>query len=90
MTERRADEATRDVGNWLKCYYMRDRIGEVFAGTIAAVVPFGVFVALDEVYVEGLVHVSELGEDYFSTTVPSTRCSASAAADAIVSVTACR
>ena len=65
MTERRADEATRDVSNWLKCYYMRDRIGEEFAGTIAAVVPFGVFVALDSVYVEGLVHVSELGEDYF-------------------------
>ena len=65
LTERRADEATRDVTNWLKCYYMRDRIGEAFAGTIAAVVPFGVFVALDEVYVEGLVHVSELGEDYF-------------------------
>ena len=65
MTERRADEATRDVTNWLKCYYMRDRIGEEFAGTVAFVVPFGVFVALDEVYVEGLVHVSELGEDYF-------------------------
>jgi ribonuclease R len=65
MTERRADEATRDVVNWLKCYYMRDRIGEEFEGTIAAVVPFGVFVALDAVYVEGLVHVSELGEDYF-------------------------
>ena len=65
MTERRADEATRDVSNWLKCYYMRDRIGEEFDGTIAAVVPFGVFVALDSVYVEGLVHVSELGEDYF-------------------------
>ena len=65
MTERRADEATRDVNNWLKCYYMRDRIGEEFQGTIAAVVPFGVFVALDSVYVEGLVHVSELGEDYF-------------------------
>ena len=65
MTERRADEATRDVNNWLKCYYMRDRIGEAFDGTIAAVVPFGVFVALDSVYVEGLVHVSELGEDYF-------------------------
>ena len=65
MTERRADEATRDVNNWLKCYYMRDRIGEEFAGTIASVVPFGVFVALDSVYVEGLVHVSELGEDYF-------------------------
>ncbi|MBK8400132.1 ribonuclease R [Propionivibrio sp.] len=65
MTERRADEASRDVNNWLKCYYMRDRIGEEFAGTIASVVPFGVFVALDSVYVEGLVHVSELGEDYF-------------------------
>ena len=65
MTERRADEATRDVTNWLKCYYMRDRIGEEFEGTISAVVPFGVFVALDSVYVEGLVHVSELGEDYF-------------------------
>ncbi|MEI7432014.1 MAG: ribonuclease R, partial [Betaproteobacteria bacterium] len=65
MTERRADEATRDVNNWLKCYYMRDRIGEEFEGTIAGVVPFGVFVALDSVYVEGLVHVSELGEDYF-------------------------
>jgi ribonuclease R len=65
MTERRADEATRDVNNWLKCYYMQDRIGEEFAGTIASVVPFGVFVALDSVYVEGLVHVSELGEDYF-------------------------
>lgn len=65
MTERRADEATRDVNNWLKCYYMRDRIGEEFEGTISAVVPFGVFIALDSVYVEGLVHVSELGEDYF-------------------------
>ena len=65
MTERRADEATRDVNNWLKCYYMRDRIGEEFEGTVSAVVPFGVFVALDSVYVEGLVHVSELGEDYF-------------------------
>jgi ribonuclease R len=64
-TERRADEATRDVVNWLKCYYMRDRIGEEFAGTIASVVPFGVFIALDEVFVEGLIHVSELGEDYF-------------------------
>ncbi|MDR0378681.1 MAG: ribonuclease R [Candidatus Accumulibacter sp.] len=65
MTERQADEATRDVENWLKCYYMRDRIGEKFEGTISAVVPFGIFVVLDTVYVEGLVHVSELGEDYF-------------------------
>ncbi|MBL8397515.1 MAG: ribonuclease R [Candidatus Accumulibacter sp.] len=65
MTERRADEATRDVTNWLKCYYMRDRIGESFAGTIASVVSFGIFVALDTVYVEGLIHVSELGDEYF-------------------------
>ena len=64
-TERRADEATRDVTNWLKCFYMKERIGEEFDGTISAVTAFGIFVALDEVYVEGLVHVSELGEDYF-------------------------
>ena len=64
-TERRADEATRDVEAWLKCYYMQDRIGEDFAGSISAVVPFGIFVALDDVFVEGLVHVSELGQDYF-------------------------
>ncbi len=66
MTERRADEATRDVNNWLKCYYMQDKIGEVYEGTIAGVTAFGVFVALDGVYVEGLVHVTELGSDYFN------------------------
>jgi ribonuclease R len=65
MTERRADDATRDVEAWLKCFYMRDRIGEVFTGSISSVVPFGIFVALDDVFVEGLVHVSELGHDYF-------------------------
>ncbi|RLJ62857.1 RNAse R [Sulfurisoma sediminicola] len=65
QTERRADEATRDVDAWLKCYYMQDRIGEEFAGSISSVVPFGIFVALDDVFVEGLVHVSELGADYF-------------------------
>ena len=64
-TERRADEATRDVEAWLKCYYMRDRVGETFNGTISSVVGFGIFVALDDVYVEGLVHVSDLGSDYF-------------------------
>jgi ribonuclease R len=64
-TERRADEATRDVEAWLKCYYMQDRVGEEFNGSISAVVPFGIFVALDNVFVEGLVHVSELGQDYF-------------------------
>ena len=65
QTERRADEATRDVEAWLKCYYMRDRVGDSFNGSVSAVVAFGIFVALDDVYVEGLVHVSELGTDYF-------------------------
>jgi ribonuclease R len=65
QTERRADEATRDVESWLKCYYMRDRVGDTFNGTIGGVVAFGIFVALDGVYVEGLVHVSDLGSDYF-------------------------
>ena len=65
QTERRADEATRDVEAWLKCYYMRERVGESFQASISGVAPFGIFVALDEVYVEGMVHVSELGNDYF-------------------------
>jgi ribonuclease R len=63
--ERRADDASRDVEAWLKCYFVRGRVGETFAGSISAVVPFGVFVVLDELYVEGLVHISELGGDYF-------------------------
>jgi len=65
MTERRADDASRDVEAWLKTYYMRDKVGEVFSGKISAVTSFGVFVLLDELYVEGLVHISELGKDYF-------------------------
>jgi ribonuclease R len=65
MTERRADDATRDVEQWLKCFYMQDRVGEVFEGTISGVTSFGIFVSLDGVYVEGLVHVSELGNDYY-------------------------
>jgi len=64
-TERRADEATRDVEAWLKCYYMQDRIGEEFSGSISSVVPFGIFVALDDVFIEGLIHISDLGRDYF-------------------------
>ena len=64
-TERRADEATRDVEAWLKAYYMQDRVGESFPGTVSGVTGFGLFVALDDVYVEGLVHISELGQDYF-------------------------
>jgi ribonuclease R len=63
--ERRADEASRDVENWLKCYYMKDRLGEEFTGVISGVTPFGIFVQLDELFVEGLVHVTGLGQDYF-------------------------
>jgi len=65
MTERRADDATRDVEAWLKCYYMQDKIGESFEGSVSGVTAFGIFVALDGVYVEGLVHVSDLGNDYY-------------------------
>ncbi|MCZ2441458.1 MAG: ribonuclease R [Burkholderiales bacterium] len=63
--ERRADEATRDVEAWLKCRFMREHLGEQFGGSVSAVTSFGIFVTLDELYVEGLVHVSELGSDYF-------------------------
>ncbi len=63
--ERRADEASRDVEAWLKCYFIRDKLGEEFTGTIAGVATFGIFVQLDALYIEGLVHVTELGADYF-------------------------
>ncbi len=65
MTERRADEASRDVVNWLKCYYMQDRVGEEFDGTISGVTSFGLFVTLDGLAIDGLVHITELGRDYF-------------------------
>ena len=65
MTERRADDATRDVVAWLKCYYMQDKLGESFEGSISGVTAFGTFIALDDVYVEGLLHISDLGKDYF-------------------------
>jgi ribonuclease R len=65
QTERRADEAVRDVESWLKCFYMQDKIGESFDGVISGVTGFGLFVALDNIYVEGLVHISELPSDYF-------------------------
>ncbi len=65
MTERRADEATRDVVAFLKCYFMQDRVGEEFTGSVSAVVPFGLFVALDDIFIEGLLHISDLGSDYF-------------------------
>jgi ribonuclease R len=65
ITERRADDATRDVNNWLKCFYMQDKLGEEFDGTVAGVTSFGLFVALDDLMIEGLLHVTELGNDYF-------------------------
>jgi len=63
--ERRADEASRDVEAWLKCRYMRERLGEEFNGTVSAVVPFGLFVTLDDLYVEGLLHITEIGGGYY-------------------------
>jgi ribonuclease R len=65
MTERRADEATRDVANWLKCEFMQNRVGEVFSGRVASVASFGLFVALDGLFIDGLVHVSGLKNDYY-------------------------
>lgn len=63
--ERRADEASRDVEAWLKCYFIKSKLGEEFSGTISGVTQFGIFVQLDEIYIEGLVHITELGADYF-------------------------
>jgi ribonuclease R len=64
-TERRADEATRDAESWLKCEYMEDKIGEEFEGTITSVNSFGIFVELDDIYVDGLVHITALDNDYY-------------------------
>jgi len=63
--ERRADEASRDVEAWLKCKYMREHLGEEYAGVVTAATSFGIFVTLDAMYVEGLVHITELGGEYF-------------------------
>jgi len=63
--ERRADEASRDVEAWLKCYFMRDKLGEEYGGMVNGVTSFGIFVQLDSLFIEGLVHVTELGSDYF-------------------------
>jgi ribonuclease R len=63
--ERRADEASRDVEAWLKCRYMRDHLGEEYSGTVSAATSFGLFIQLDQLYVEGLLHISELGGDYW-------------------------
>ncbi len=63
--ERRADEASRDVEAWLKCKYMREHLGEEYSGVVTAATGFGIFVTLDALYVEGLVHITELGGEYF-------------------------
>src|SRR5690606_32462122 len=63
--ERRADDASRDVEAWLKCWFVKEHVGEVFSGRVTGVAPFGIFITLDTLFVEGLVHVSELGSDYF-------------------------
>ena len=65
MVERRADDATRDAVLWLKCEFMQDKVGQVFAGEITGVTAFGLFVELSEVYIEGLVHISTLSDDYY-------------------------
>ncbi len=65
MTERRADEATREAVNWLKCEYMLDKVGEEFLGVISSVTSFGIFVELKEIYIEGLIHISLLPNDYY-------------------------
>lgn len=65
MTERRADEAVRDVVDWLKCEYMQDKLGESFPGIVSTVTAFGLFVQIKELFVEGLVHVTALQNDYY-------------------------
>jgi ribonuclease R len=65
MTERRADDAVRDVIRWLKAEYMLSKIGEEFSGIISGVTNFGIFVELSDVYIDGLVHVTALGNDYY-------------------------
>lgn len=65
-TERRAEEASRFVESWLKCHYMRDHLGDEFVGTVSAVTNFGLFVTLDNLFVDGLIHISNLGNDYFT------------------------
>ena len=64
-TERRAEKASRFVESWLKCHYMKDHVGEEFEGTVTTVTSFGLFVMLNDLYIDGLVHISNVGDDYF-------------------------
>ena len=66
MSERRADDATREVDSWLKCEYLQDHVGEEFNGVISAVTSFGLFVELEDLYIEGLVHITALPGDYYN------------------------
>ena len=66
VNERRADDASRDVENWLKTYYMQDKVGETFKGRISGMASFGIFVTLEDIHIDGMVHISDLGEDYFN------------------------
>jgi len=65
MAEWRADDVTRDVDDWLKCEYMQDKIGEVFTGIVSSVTGFGLFVRLDDIQIDGLLHISMLQGDYY-------------------------
>ena len=71
QTERRADEASRSVTMWLKCHYMQQHLGEEFDGIISAVTEFGLFVTLKDLYVDGMLHISQLGDDFFVYDQPS-------------------
>jgi ribonuclease R len=73
QTERRADDATRDVIAWLKCEFMEDKVGKKFAGIISGVTNFGVFVELKDIFVEGLIHVTSLKNDYYEFDAPHHR-----------------
>ena len=64
-TERRAEKASRYVESWLKCHYMKDHVGEDFEGVVTSVTSFGLFVTLTDLYIDGLVHISNVGDDYF-------------------------
>ena len=72
-TERRADDATREVADWLKCEYMQDHVGEEFEGVISSVTGFGFFVRLNDLFIDGLVHISGLANDYYLFDMPKQR-----------------
>ena len=72
-TERRADDATREVADWLKCEYMQDHVGEEFDGVISSVTGFGFFVRLNDLFIDGLVHISGLANDYYLFDMPKQR-----------------